>query len=285
MKLGVVFPQNESSADPGAIREYAQAVEGLGFDHLAIYDHVLGADPDREDTPRGPYTDKDPFHEVFVVMTYMAALTTRIEMVPEILVLPQRQTALVAKQAAELDILSGERLRLGVGLGWNHVEYEALGMDFHNRGRRIEEQVEVMRRLWTEPLVDFHGEFHDISRAGILPLPARTIPVWFGGTADAAKRRLARIADGWMMNIGIESDPVAALEQVRAYVAEAGRDAMSFPVDVRISLRTEVSRAVGFTREWAERGVSHISASTAGAGLDWPSGHIKRLREFREALG
>ena len=284
MQLGAVFPQNETTADPTALRDYVQAVEGLGYDHVALYDHVLGAHPDRPDQLKGPYTHEDAFHEVLVTLGYMAAVTTRLELVTEILILPQRQAVLVAKQAAQVDVLSGGRLRLGVGLGWNHVEYEALGEDFHTRGRRIEEQIEVMRRLWTEPLVDFHGEFHDISNAGLLPLPSRSIPVWFGATAEAAKRRMARVGDGWMMNMGTESDPVAALEQVRGFVDEAGRDGATFPVDVRISLRTGVDKAVGFTSDWVGRGVSHITAMTAGAGLAWPGGHLDRLREYKAAL-
>ncbi|MDQ6746733.1 MAG: LLM class F420-dependent oxidoreductase [Candidatus Dormibacteraeota bacterium] len=285
MKVGAVLPQNETSADPGAMREYVEAVESLGYAHLAMYDHVLGADPDRPGGWRGPYTEQDPFHEVMVLMGYMAAITTRIELVSEVLILPQRQTALVAKQAAEIDILSGGRLRLGVGLGWNTVEYEALGADFHNRGRRVEEQVEVMRRLWVEPVIDFEGQFHRISKAGLNPLPGRRIPIWMGGTAERAKQRLARLADGWMMNMGTEKDPRAALLHVRELVTAAGRDPGTFGVDVRLGIADGLEKTASDMSEWQELGVSHASVMTMGAGLGWPAGHIDALRRFTELYG
>lgn len=284
MKLGAVFPQTESSADPGALREYVQAVEGFGYDHVALYDHVLGASPDRPGGWQGPYTHEHLFHEVFVTLGFIAAMTSRIELVTEILILPQRQTALVAKQAAEVDLLSGGRLRLGVGLGWNRVEMEALGEDFATRGRRAEEQVELLRRLWAEPLVDFRGEFDVIPSAGLNPLPGRQIPIWMGGTAEAAKRRLARIADGWMMNLPTEADPLAALEQVREFVADAGRDPAAFGVDVRVGVRNGADNSAEGAAEWRDRGVSHVSINTMAAGLDWPAGHVEALRRFREAF-
>jgi probable F420-dependent oxidoreductase len=282
VRIGAIFPQTETSADPGATREYVETVEAMGYDHLLFYDHVLGASPDRPGGWRGPYTDKDPFHEVFVLMAFAAAVTTRLELATGVLVLPQRQAALVAKQAAELDILSGGRLRLGVGLGWNAVEYQALGADFSNRGRRVEEQLAVMRLLWTEPVVDFKGEFHTISEAGINPMPARRLPVWMGGTVDAAKQRIARIADGWMMNTPSEADPHAALVRMRELVAEAGRDPESFGVEVRLSVRKGVAPALEHASEWRELGCSHASVNTMGAGLEWPAGHLAALREFRE---
>src|SRR5512137_2052178 len=201
MQIGLVFPQTEIGNDPAAIRDYAQTAEGLGFSHLLAYEHVLGANPQRPGGWSGPYTYQTPFHEVFVLFGYLAALTQRLELVSGILILPQRQTVLAAKQAASLDVLSGGRLRLGVGLGWNEVEYAALNENFHNRGRRIEEQVALLRRLWTEPLVTFNGEWHTIPDAGLNPLPVQQpIPVWFGGSAEAALERIARLADGWIIN-------------------------------------------------------------------------------------
>src|SRR4051812_2145062 len=190
VRLGVVFPQVEVGADPGGVRAFAQAAEELGYDHLLAYVHVLGADTtDRPDWP-GPYRAEDQFHEIFVLFGYLAAVAPGLELVAGVLVLPQRQTALAAKQAAEIDLLTGGRFRLGVGLGWNYVEFEALGEDFTNRGRRSEEQIEVMRRLWTEPVVDFEGTWHRIPRAGINPLPVqRPIPVWIGASAEPALRR------------------------------------------------------------------------------------------------
>src|SRR5882672_3039514 len=195
MKYGVVFPQTEFGNDVQAIKDYAQAAEGLGYDYLLVYDHVLGAHPGREPKLTGPYTHEHPFHEPMVLFGFLAGVTKRLQLTTGILILPQRQTVLVAKQAAEVDRLSGGRLRLGVGLGWNYVEYEALGEDFHTRGRRIAEQVEVMRRLWTEPLVTFEGKWHRIDRAGIRPLPVQQpIPVWMGGSAEPVIQRTARIA-------------------------------------------------------------------------------------------
>src|ERR687892_732444 len=200
MKLGVVFPQTEIGSDPAVIPDYAQAAEGAGYDHLLVFDHVLGGKVERFDKlgRRPPYTDESPFHEVFVLFGYLAACTQRLELVTGIVILPQRQTALVAKQAAAVDVLTGGRLRLGVGIGWNDVEYEALGEDFHNRGRRSAEQIELLRLLWTQEVVNFEGRYHKITYAGINPLPVQQpIPLWFGGGAPQVVKRLARLGDGW----------------------------------------------------------------------------------------
>ncbi len=193
MRVGVVFPQTEIGADVGAVRAYAQRVEELGYRHVLAYDHVLGADPAVHRGWQGPYDVTTTFHEPFVLFGYLAGITS-LELVTGIIILPQRQTALVAKQAAEVDLLTRGRFRLGVGLGWNAVEYEALGQDFATRGRRIEEQVDLLRRLWTEPTVTFHGRFDEVTGAGLAPLPVqRPIPVWFGGQSDPAYRRIG----GW----------------------------------------------------------------------------------------
>jgi probable F420-dependent oxidoreductase len=225
MKIGVVFPQIEFKPDPIAVRDYAQAVEGLGFSHMHAYDHVLGANPERPGGWTGPYTFLNPFFEPFVLFSYLAGLTHKIEFGTGILILPQRQTALVAKQAATLDVLSNGRLRLGVGNGWNEVEYIALGENFHNRGKRMEEQVALMRLLWTQPLVNFSGHWHNIPDAGINPLPVqRPIPVWFGGTDDKVLRRMARIGDGWMVNFRTFEQARSALDQLNQYLEEAGLD-------------------------------------------------------------
>ena len=199
MKHGVVFPQTEFGNDVQAIKDYAQTAEGLGYDYLLVYDHVLGAHPSREPKLTGPYTYEHPFHEPMVFFGFLSAITTKLELVTGILILPQRQTALVAKQTAEVDVLSGGRLRLGIGIGWNYVEYDALGEEFRTRGRRVEEQIEVLRKLWTQPLVTHKGAHHVIDNAGINPLPIRRpIPVWFGGAAEPVLERAARIGDGWM---------------------------------------------------------------------------------------
>src|SRR5579862_9048183 len=197
MHIGVIFPQNEIGTDPDVVRDYARTAEDQGYKHLLAYDHVLGADP-RNRPGWTRYTHASLFHEVFVLFGYLAAITTKLELVTGVLILPQRQTALVAKQAAEIDILSRGRLRLGVGVGWNSVEYEALGQNFRDRGKRIEEQVDVLRALWTQDVITIDARWHHIVEAGINPLPVqRPIPIWMGGDAEEVLRRIARIADGW----------------------------------------------------------------------------------------
>lgn len=286
MKLGVVFPQTEIGSDPAIIRDYAQTADGLGYDYLLAYDHVLGANPERPGGWNGPYTYRETFHEPFVLFAWLAALTQRLEFVPGILILPQRQTALVAKQAAELDVLSGGRLRLGVGLGWNAVEYEALNEDFHTRGKRIEEQAALLRRLWTQPLVTFHGEYHTIADAGLNPLPVQQpIPLWFGGHVDAALRRIARLADGWIAS-GMAFEKLAPeIEKIRGYVREAGRDPAAFGIDVRVSLRStppdDWAREV---ERWRGIGVTHLCLNTMNAGLSSPQEHIEQIKRFKAAV-
>src|SRR5580704_734935 len=199
MQIGVVYPQIELGGDPGAVRLIGRAAEDLGFDHLLAYDHVLGAvHAGRTPALTGPYTEHDPFHDPFVMFGYLAAITERIRFATGVLILPQRQTALVARQSADVDLLSGGRLRLGVGVGWNPVEYEALGQDFHTRGIRQEEQIELLRRLFTEPVVDFTGRFDRIDRAALVPKPSKPIPIWLGGSGDKAFDRAARLADGFI---------------------------------------------------------------------------------------
>ena len=276
MKIGVVFPQTEIGRDPRDVRAYAEAVEGAGFDHIAVYDHVLGATA-REGL-HGPYTVADQFHEVMVLFGYLAALTTRIELATEILVLPQRQTALVAKQAAEIDLLSGGRLRLGIGLGWNWVEYEALGMEFRTRGRRVEEQVELMRRLWSESAITFRGEDHALSAAGLNPLPARRIPIWLGTTADAGLRRAARIADGWQSEFGLGPQLDRNLAALRRYLDENGRDQRDFGIAGEVGFG-EVG--VDEARGWERIGATHVSVTTMGAGLATPADHVASLLDFK----
>jgi probable F420-dependent oxidoreductase len=286
VRVGVVFPQTEIGDDPGGVREFAQAVQELGYDHLLAYDHVLGADiSGRADWP-GPYTSEHQFHEILVLFGYLAGVVPGLELVAGVLVLPQRQTALVAKQAAEVDILTGGRLRLGVGLGWNFVEFEALGEDFHNRGRRAEEQIEVMRRLWTEPVVEFDGRYHRVPHAGINPLPVqRPIPIWIGGSAEQAIRRAARIADGFFPQRPLDGDWPATMERFRGWVEEAGRDANEIGIEWRIDA------SAGTQDDWRAQaeerkalGATHLSIQTMRGGLDGPDAHIARIREAAEAL-
>jgi probable F420-dependent oxidoreductase len=287
MKVGVVFPQTEIGVDPSAIRAYTQGVESQGFDYLLAYDHVLGANPDRPGGWSGPYTHESMFHEIFVLFGYLAAISQRLELVTGIVILPQRQTALVAKQAAEIDVLSGGRLRLGIGIGWNEVEYIALGENFHNRGKRVEEQVALLRELWTNPLVVFQGEEHFVPDAGILPMPVqRPIPIWFGGTADAALRRIARLGDGWIANTAPYDKLRPAIEKLRGYVEQAGRDPKQFGIDVRFNLKQppEVSWAHEVERIEALN-VTHVCANTMGMGFTEVDQHLEALAHFKSEAG
>lgn len=274
----MVFPQTEIGNDPADIRRYAQAVERAGYTHLAAYDHVLGANPNRPGGWAGPYTYRTPFHEVFVLLSFVAGITQRLELATGVLILPQRQTALVAKQAAALDVLSGGRVRLGVGLGWNAIEYEALGEDFSTRGQRIEEQIAFMRRLWSEELVTYEGRWHRVSDAGLNPLPTeRSIPLWMGGSADAAMRRISRIADGWMINIPLGEQLDAQLAQMRRLVAQAGRDFAAFGFEGRVHWREGAEQVAHDLDAWEEHGATHVSINTMNAGLPRADAHVEAL--------
>jgi probable F420-dependent oxidoreductase len=285
VKLGVVFPQTEIGPDPGAVREFAQAAEELGYDHLLAYDHVLGADPTGREPWPGPYTAEHQFHEILVLYGYLAAIAPKLELVTGVLVLSQRQTQLVAKQAAEVDLLTGGRFRLGVGIGWNQVEIEAMGESFRDRGRRVEQQIEVLRRLWTEPVVDFDGEWHHLPRVGINPLPVqRPIPIWVGASAEAAIRRAARLADGYFPQRPLDDGWPKTMERFRGWAEEAGRD----PGSIGIEWRIDVSH--GTPDDWRAEvedrkalGATHMSLTTMRGGLD-PDGHIARIRDAFEAL-
>jgi probable F420-dependent oxidoreductase len=288
MRIGIVMPQIEMGSDPAALRAYAEAVEAMGFTHVLVFDHVLGANPDRPGGFKGPYTYRHPFHEPFVLFGFLAAVTRRLELVTGIVILPQRQTALVAKQAAEVDVLSRGRLRLGVAVGWNPVEFEALGEHFATRGRRIEEQIEVMRALWTNELVTYAGRHHRIADAGINPLPVqRPIPVWMGGESEPVQQRMARIADGWMPHFRPGAPAQATIDRLHGLVRAAGRDPQRFGVEGRMTLAQIPEAEWGKELEaWrAMRGVTHLCVHTAGMGLATPDDHVKTLRRFREAVG
>lgn len=287
MKIGAVFPQTEFGSDPSAIKDYAQTIEGMGLTHVLAYDHVLGADPNRPGGWNGPYTHQNPFHEVFTLFSYMAALTSRLEFTTGILILPQRQTALVAKQAAELDILSGGRLRLGIGTGWNPVEYEALGERFDNRGKRSEEQITVLRLLWTQPLVTFKGRWHTIEAAGINPLPVQQpIPVWLGGYVDAVLDRVARIGDGWLPGYRTAAEAAATLERLDKLLEAAGRSRANFGLEPRMGYGDgDEKRWVSTMQGWQQVGATHLSLNTMGCGFTSPAEHLAALRRMAEALG
>jgi probable F420-dependent oxidoreductase len=286
MRLGVVFPQIETSGDADAIDEYVAAVVEAGYDHLIIYDHVLGADISERPNWPGPYTHEDPFHEPLTLLAYLAARCS-LDLMTSILVLPQRQTALVAKQAAEVDVLSRGRLRLGVGIGWNTVEYEALGEDFSTRGRRMDEQIALLRQLWTEPLVTFEGEFHTVRQAGILPLPVqRPIPVWLGaGSNDRALERAGRLADG-VVPLRIPGRGVEEMmDAVRAAAVAAGRDPDAIGLQGRVPVGDgDAARITDQAERWVKAGSSHLAVDTMAAGLRFPDGHVEALRRAAAVL-
>ena len=319
MKIGAVFPTTEIGNDTGLIRDYLQTLDGLGFSHILMLDHVLGIDPG--DRPLiGPYTYEHPFHEPLTFLAWAAGQTKRIELITGILILPQRQTVLVAKQAAEIDILSGGRLRLGVGIGWNKPEYIGLGQDFHTRGRRLEAQIELMRELWTEPLVTVADRWHTVETSGINPRPEKPIPVWLGGMSEPAMRRAARLGDGWLPHflpdeesgelrtarrggrvteqdrkrgkqvIGAAAydagEPASGvLERLHTYRTEAGRDSIPFDVHGGMSIANRpLEDALRWTAKWDELGVDYFAADTMYAGLA-PREHMEVLRRFAGARG
>ena len=285
MRVGVTFPQTELGGDPGAVRAYGESVEQLGFSHILVYDHVVGADPAVHKGWNGPYDVNTTFHEPFVMYGYLAAVTRSLELVTGVIILPQRQTTLVAKQAAEVDLLSGGRFRLGIGVGWNAVEYEALGEEFGNRGKRSAEQIELLRRLWTEQSVTFDGEFHTVTGAGIAPLPVqRPIPVWVGAASPPGYKRAGRLADGWFPMMG----PGQALDDARGVVesaaVEAGRDPTTIGMEGRVDWRGDVDAVADQLAAWSKSGASHVSVNTMGAGLHTVDDHIAALSQIAEAL-
>jgi probable F420-dependent oxidoreductase len=285
MRYGVVFPQTEIGDDPGAVREYAQAIEGMGYEYLLAYDHVLGADTSVRPDWTGPYTAETNFHEPFVLFGYLAGITKTIELVTGIIILPQRQTALVAKQAAEVDVLSGGRLRLGIGIGWNEVEYEALNEDFHNRGKRSEEQVAVLRELWTKPVVTFESEWHHINAAGLKPLPVqRPIPIYFGGgRTDGVLRRIAKLGDGWLPQARPDDAGRALVEKFRNFVAEAGREPDDVGLDARVSVLDGMDVALSNAEKWDDLGARYVGVNTMKAGFTTLDQHLNALREFKDS--
>jgi probable F420-dependent oxidoreductase len=230
MRLSAFFPTRDIGTDPAKIRDWAQAAEDLGYAYIEVPDHVFGATARNGWTPR--YNEKDPFHETFVTLGFLAAVTTRIRLSSGVLIAPQRQTGVIAKQAAEADLLSGGRLRLGIGVGWNHVEYESLGIDWKTRGARQAEQVEVLRRLWSEDLVSFSGRFHNLNEVSIVPPPVqRPIPIWFGGLSDAVVTRAARLGDGWMPIIEPDAQAEEKLGALREQLRSFGRDPAKFGIE------------------------------------------------------
>jgi probable F420-dependent oxidoreductase len=294
MEVGAIFPQTEIGTDLDEIRAFVHAVEDMGYDHIFVADHVLGADPQFYQHPSlGRYSYHSVVHEPLVLMAYMAAITTRITLSTGILILPQRQAVLVAKQAAELDVLSGGRMRLGIGVGWNPVEFEALGQDFHTRGQRSAEQIAVMRALWTQEVVDFHGKLHDITHAGLNPLPVqRPIPIWMGVGSrttprppDTVLRRVARLADGWCPNIPTNDEGHAIVAQVHDYARAAGRDPAHLPLEGRVQIGgTSPENWSAQVQAWKALGATQVIAEARNANLTFPDEHIEVMRQFKEGL-
>ena len=294
MKTGAVFPQTEIGSDPAAVRDYVQAVEELGYAHMMVYDHVLGADTSHHANWEGSYTSESMFHEPFVLFGYLAGITTKIELVTAVLILGQRQTALVAKQAAEVDLLTGGRLRLGVGVGWNHVEYEALNQEFGNRGQRYAEQIKLLREFWTQEVVEFKGQYHKVDHAGVNPQPVqRPIPIWMGAGAranpvptDRVLRRVARLADGWFPQMQPTNDARSTVERLKKFADEAGRDAAEIGMEPRINLGDgDPEFWQEQARVWEDMGATHISVNTMRSGLDSPQDHINAIQQFKEVIG
>lgn len=285
MQIGAVFPHNEIGTDPGAIKAYAQGVEAMGITHLLIYDHVLGADPDREGGFRGPYDKDVAFHEPFTTFAFIAGVTDKIDLITTVMILPQRQTVLAAKQAAEVALLSNNRFKLGIGVGWNELEYVGLNETFNNRGRRQEEQVDVMRKLWSEDSLDYTGEYHRIDKASINPRPSKTIPIWFGGSAPALLDRVARLGDGWIPLMGANDKAKACIDTIKQTRKAAG---LSFD---NFGIQAQAQYAGGSPERWRkhaeacrEMGCTHLAIATHNAGPTNVDGHLARIGEYQQAL-
>ena len=285
MQLGVVYPQTEIGAELGAVKGYAQTVEGLGYEHIRIFDHVVGADPAVYEGWSGAYDITTQFHEPLVLFGYWAALTS-LELVTSVIIGPQRQTALLAKQAAQVDILTEGRFRLGLGVGWNHVEYVALGKDFTDRGARAEEQIELLRRFWTETSVTHRGPDITVVAAGIAPPPVqRPIPIWIGSNSAVGYRRAGRIGDGWFPQVA----PGPALDEARAIVdaaaLQAGRDPSTLGMEGQVSWRGDLTEVLEQIEQWHKAGASHLAINTMRAGLASVEQHLDALRQIADALG
>ena len=280
MKYGVVFPHNEIGSDPGAIKAFAQGAEAIGADHMLIYDHVLGADP-RHHAGRMAYNKDTQFHEPFTTLAYIAAVTERIGLMTTVLILPQRQTALVAKQAAQVALLSNNRLRLGVGSGWNKVEYEALNENFTTRGRRQSEQVELLRKLWSEDSLTFQGKYHTVTAASINPRPTSPIEIWFGGAAPALLKRCAELGDGWIPLMGPTPEAADALAGIRAARGAVGKSMDGFGVQAQAQVRGGTpERWHSHAEKWRDVGATHIAIASQTADLANVDGHLRAMANY-----
>ncbi|MEN3974897.1 LLM class F420-dependent oxidoreductase [Emcibacter sp. SYSU 3D8] len=283
MKLGAVYPQTELKGDPKAVHDIGLAVEKLGYDHILVFDHVVGASHDREPKLWGPYTENHPFHDPFVMFGYWAGITHRLEMVTGVLILPQRQTVLVAQQAADVDLLSHQRLRLGIGTGWNYVEYHALGQDFETRGARADEQIPFLRRLWSEQVMSFDGKFDHIDKGNILPRPKRQIPIWVGGFTEPAFRRGGRLGDGYIFAGDIDH-ATQGWERVRHHLKESGRPEAGFGRELITIRATNLQETVDTVKRWRDLGGTHASINSMGKGFTTIEAHVDFMSEVRHRI-
>lgn len=288
LEIGVVFPQIERAGDADAVRRIGAAAEDLGYDHLHAYDHVLGVEHDGRDPELwGSYDEDDPFHDPFVLFGYLAGRTERLKFCTAVLVLPQRQTALVARQAADVAILSDGRFRMGVGVGWNWVEYEALGQDFRTRGKRLDEQIETLRALWADKTVDLDGRFDTIPRAGIPPRPATAPEIWIGGFGDAAFGRCARAGDGFLFG-GPMRTVVDGLARLRELAGEHGRSIGSGPGEIgaesMLLSKKGPDDVAAKMQAWADAGGTRAAVVTMGLGLDSTDAHVDYVSSVAEAI-
>ena len=285
MQYGAFFPTRDMPADRIQIRDWAQAAEEIGFDYIEVSDHVLGADREKIPGFEGPYDADDSFHETFTTIAYMAAITEKVGFASGVLILPQRQTALVAKQAAEVAILSNNRLRLGVGTGWNKIEYEALNEDFASHGARQSEQIEVMRALWSQDVVDFHGKYHRIDQAGFNPRPSQPVPLWFGGSAPALVRRCARLGDGWIPLMGPSAAAAEIIGELQRQRAELGKNWADFSILAQAQYAGGTpERWRGHAGKWQALGATHMAIATHNAGVTDVDGHLARTEAYFKAV-
>ncbi len=285
MEIGAVFPHNEIGTDPQAIKDYAQGVEELGVTHLLIYDHVLGADRNRPGGFEGPYDKDVAFHEPFTTFAFIAAVTKNLDMITTVMILPQRQTVLVAKQAAELAILSNNRFKLGIGVGWNAVEYVGLNENFKNRGKRQAEQVELMRLLWESEVLEYKGDYHHIDKASLNPRPSENIPIWFGGGAPQLIERCADLGDGWIPLMGPNEAARNTLEEIRAKREAKGLDWNNFGVQAQAQYAGgDPDRWNKHAEKWRDLGASHLAVATHNAEPTNVDGHLSRIKEYMNAV-
>ena len=285
MEIGAVFPHNEIGTDPQAIKDYAQGVEELGVTHLLIYDHVLGADRDRPGGFEGPYDKDVAFHEPFTTFAFIAAVTKKLDMITTVMILPQRQTVLVAKQVAELAILSNNRFTLGIGVGWNAVEYTGLNENFKNRGKRQEEQVELMRLLWESEVLEYKGDYHHIDKASINPRPSKSVPIWFGGGAPQLIERCADLGDGWIPLMGPNEAARKTLAAIKEKRKSKGLDWDNFGVQAQAQYAGgDAERWNKHAEKWRNLGASHLAIATHNAEPTNVDGHLGRIKEYLNAV-